>query len=225
MTLRFVSAGAAHGIVEAIARQRAVRVEGSFGAVGAQLEKLDAGEPADIVILTRAQIERLAAQSRVARETISDLGVVPTSVAVRSGTPAPDIADEAGLRAALLAADAIHFPDPSRATAGIHFSKVLEKLGLHEQLRARLRTHPNGATAMRALAAADGHPIGCTQATEILATPGALLVGPLPEGFELDTVYTAAVDLRATDRAAAAAFVRALTGAEARQRRASAGFR
>ena len=94
------------------------------------------------------------------------------------------MASEAGLRAALIAADAIHFPDPGKATAGIHFDKVVDRLGIRSDVQARLRTFPNGASAMRALADAGGRAIGCTQATEILATPGVRLVGPLPPGFE-----------------------------------------
>ena len=225
MSLRFLSAGAAHGLVDAIAREYDVPIGGTFGAVGAMLEKLDAGEPADIVILTRVQVERLAAQSRVLPQSVADLGIVPTSIAVRIADPAPDVASEAGLRAALLAADAIHFPDPGKATAGIHFDKVVDRLGIRADVQARLRTFPNGATAMRALADAPGHPIGCTQATEILATPGVRLVGPLPHGFELDTLYTAAVHAHATDRKAAAAFVQKLTGSATRRRRTAAGFR
>jgi len=56
VTLRLVSAGAAHALVQASARAAGVEVAGSFGAVGAMLEKLDAGEAADVVILTRKQV-------------------------------------------------------------------------------------------------------------------------------------------------------------------------
>ncbi|HVQ26618.1 MAG TPA: substrate-binding domain-containing protein, partial [Planctomycetota bacterium] len=87
-----------------------------------------------------------------------------------------------------------------------------------------LRIHPNGRTAMRAMAESSGHPIGCTQATEILATPGLALVGPLPRGYALDTVYTAAVDARSTNTQAGD-FLRRLTGSEERERRHAAGFR
>jgi molybdate transport system substrate-binding protein len=225
VSLRFVSAGAAHGLVDAVAREYDVPVGGTFGAVGAMLDRLDAGEPADIVILTRGQIDRLAAQSRVLARSVADVGIVSTSIAVRIADAAPDIASEAGLRAALLAADAIHFPDPGKATAGIHFARVLERLGIRAQVEPRLRTHPNGATAMRTLADAPGRPIGCTQATEILATPGVRMVGPLPSGYELDTLYTAAVHAHATDRDAASAFVQKLTGDATRRKRTAAGFR
>lgn len=35
--------------------------------------------------------------------------------------------------------------------------------------------------------------IGCTQATEILNSPGVTRIADLPEGLSLSTVYTAAV--------------------------------
>jgi molybdate transport system substrate-binding protein len=224
VTLRLVSAGAAQGLVEAIAREHGIAVSGSFGAVGAMQEKLDAGEPADIVILTRRQVDQLAGESRVLAQTVADLGRVATAIGVRFTDASPDVSTESALRAALLAADAVYFPDPAKATAGVHFAKVLDRLGIRGPLDARLRPHSNGATAMRAMAAAAGHPIGCTQATEILATPGVRLVAPLPPGCELETVYTAAVHAQAADRAAAEAFVRRLSGTSSSGQRVAAGF-
>ena len=225
MSLRFVSAGAAQGLVESLAREAGIAIAGQFGAVGAMLEKLNGGEPADVVILTRAQVQQLAADGRVVAETVADLGTVATALARRAADPAARIDSGDALAAALLAADTIHFPDPSRATAGIHFAKVIDRLGIREQVAERLRVHPNGMTAMRALAGSPGNPIGCTQATEILATPDARLVGPLPPGFELETLYTAAVATDAADRAASIAFLERLTGAASSQRRDAAGFR
>ena len=70
----------------------------------------------------------------------------------------------------------------------------MRELGLWDRVAGRLSSRPNGTTAMRALAASSAaHPIGCTQETEIRATPGIVLVGPLPPGCDLTTVYTAAV--------------------------------
>lgn len=225
MRLRFLSAGAAQGLVDALARQAAIEVAGSFGAVGAMLEKFDAGEDCDLVILTRKQVDALAARGRVEVATIADLGVVPTSIAVRAGDSEPDVSTGQELRAALLAADAIYFPDPARATAGIHFASVIDALGIRAQVDGRLKTYPNGATAMRALAQAAGHPIGCTQATEILATPGVQLVAALPPGHDLNTVYTAAASANASEPRAAADFIAVLNGEASRAQRAAAGFR
>jgi molybdate transport system substrate-binding protein len=222
--LAFISAGAAQSLVERVAQASGIEASGSFGAVGAMLEKLDAGAPADVVILTRKQVDALASQGRVRAETVADLGRVATAVAVRAGEPVPDVASGPALRAALLAADAIFFPDPAKATAGIHFEKVLESLGIRGEVAGRIRNFPNGATSMREMAAAAGRPIGCTQATEILATPGVRLVAPLPPGFDLETVYTAAVSSQAADRRTAAEFVARVTGEATRAQRVEAGF-
>jgi molybdate transport system substrate-binding protein len=92
-------------------------------------------------------------------------------------------------------------------------------------VRARLHAFANGATAMRELAAAtSARPIGCTQHTEILYTPGVRLVAALPRAFELATVYVAAVSARAADAALARRFVQLLAGADAHALRSAGGF-
>ena len=224
MTLRFLSAGAAHPIVHTVARAAGVEVEGSFGAVGAILERFNADEPCDVVILTRKQVDALESQGRVVAGSSADLGRVATSIAAREGKPQPDVSTGEALREALLAAEGIFFPDPAKATAGIHFMQVLEKLGIVEQVRAGLQVFPNGATAMREMAQSKRRCLGCTQATEILATPGVKLVGPLPEGYDLVTTYVAAVNAKARNARGASAFVTRLTGDATRDDRRAAGF-
>jgi len=224
MALRLVSAGAAQALVGAIASREGMEVQGAFGAVGAMIEKFRGPGACDVVILTHSQIAGLVAERRVVEGSASDLGTVATAIAVREGDAVPDVASEETLRAALLAADSVFFPDPSKATAGIHFAKVLERLGVHAALEKRLRTFPNGATTMRNMAQEPGHPIGCTQATEILATPGIRFVAPLPRGFELETIYTAAVSANAVNEAEARRFVAAISGVSSRELREQSGF-
>jgi molybdate transport system substrate-binding protein len=227
--LAILSGGAAQGLVSALASQFEAQtgcgITGTFGAVGAMRDNLLAGAPADALILTRALIAELTRTGHVLPGSDVDLGVVRTGVAVQTGDLRPLIGDAAALRSALLGANAIYFPDPKLATAGIHFAKVLGALGIGAEVATRLRPFPNGAAAMQALARApDRRPIGCTQVTEILNTPGATLVGPLPKEFELATVYTAGVCTRAAlpDQAKQLA---ALLGSDAaRWVREQAGF-
>jgi molybdate transport system substrate-binding protein len=222
--LDFLSAGAAHPIVHTVARAAGVEIQGTFGAVGGILERFNAGEPCDVVILTRAQVDALAAQSRVLASPIADLGSVGTAIAVPSGRPIPDVSTADALRDVLVAAEGIFFPDPTKATAGKHFQQVLERLGIFERVRAGLQVFPNGATAMREMAQSKRRCVGCTQATEILATTGVRLVAPLPPGCDLVTVYTAAVSAQARNVKGASAFVERLTGAATLPDRTAAGF-
>ena len=85
--------------------------------------------------------------------------------------------------------------------------------------------YPNGATAMREMAAdADPGAIGCTQITEIKYTPGIELVGPLPNPFGLATIYTAAIAARAAQTELAQRFIERLCGPDSRASRVDGGF-
>jgi molybdate transport system substrate-binding protein len=78
---------------------------------------------------------------------------------------------------------------------------------------------------MRELAASSAsNPIGCTQVTEILFTPGVDLVGLLPPQFELATVYTAAVPVCASHPALAARFIEMMTAPDTAGLRQRCGF-
>ena len=228
-TLKLLSGGAARGLVEdlraSFEAESGYRIDGAFGAVGAMRAKLLDGEAADVLILTQSLIAELDRAGLLVSGSAADIGAVETAIAVRQGDPMPRIADAATLRAALLAADAIYFPDPDQATAGIHFAKVLRDLAIWDDVATRLRPFPNGAAAMQALAAADSaHPIGCTQATEIIAVPGVAVAASLPKGYGLTTVYTAAVVRKSQASAVAARLIARLTDDAGRDNRKQAGF-
>jgi molybdate transport system substrate-binding protein len=229
MTLHLLCAGAAFGLVKALQARFLAEdgstVEGRFGAVGAMREALETGAPCDLIVLTDALIDALTAAGTLRPGTRAPLGRVRTGVAVRRGMPHPDVSTPDDLRDALRAADAIYFPDPVRATAGIHFASVLRQLGIHDELQPRFHCHPNGATAMRELATApSARPIGCTQVTEIKYTEGVELCALLPAQFELSTLYTVAVAQRAVQPELAARFIALLAGEQTLALRTEAGF-
>jgi molybdate transport system substrate-binding protein len=227
--LKVLSGGAAQGLVLSLAPRFKVLtgldIEGEFGAVGTMAEKLRSGTLADLVVLTQAVIADLIRKELVAAETVAHVGLVETAIARRAGDPPVSVPDAASLRGALLAAAAIFVPDMQASTAGIHVAAVLDRLGIADQVAQRLKIFPNGATAMRQLAASDAlTAIGCTQSTEILNTPGVVLCGALPPGYELETMYCAAVTLQSSRAADAARLIALLTAPEHAALRARAGF-
>lgn len=237
--LHLLCAGAAKGLIEALAErfsaETGATLDARFGAVGAMREALLGGARCDVLVTTEAMADALRASDSVRGDPCAVLGWVATGVAVRarqagpddalSDVMTPDISTPEALRAALLAADAIYHPDAERSTAGIHFAGVLQQLGIADVLRARLHAFPNGATAMRELAASTApQAIGCTQVSEILYTPGVTLVGVLPAPFELATAYAAAVSKAAAEPDLAQRFIALLTGDASKALRRSAGF-
>jgi molybdate transport system substrate-binding protein len=224
-----LSAGAAKGVVEALQPgfrdEAGVDVAGTFGAVGAIREQFVANDACDVLILTAAMLEELADEGRIVRATIAPLGRVLTGIAVRSGEPHPAIDSAPALRACFAQARSLYCPDPERATAGIHFVKVLRELGLWPDCAPRLAAYPSGAIAMRALAETTGPgAVGCTQVTEILYTPGVDLVGPLPAEFTLATTYSIAVGARAPQPALARRFAGLVAGPATQKLRQRGGF-
>lgn len=228
-SLKILSGGAAQGLVASVAAKfkasTGLDIEGEFGAVGAMADKLRAGTQADILVLTAAMIATLARENHVVAASVTDIGLVETAIAIRAGDPPVSVRNTVELRKAFLAADAIFVPDTRASTAGIHVAKVLQQLGIADNVAARLKIFPNGATAMRNLAASTAtKPIGCTQSTEIISTAGVVLSGSLPRGCELSTVYTAAVAAQATDAKHAQVLIDLLAGADQRELRRLAGF-
>ena len=227
--LNMLSGGAAQGLVASLASQfkeaTGFDIAGEFGAVGVMADKLREGTPADIVILTTPIVAQLAQENWVVPGSIANIGMVETALAVRAGDAKVSVKDAKGLREALLAVDAIFVPDMVTSTAGIHVSKILRQLGIADQLAARLKMYPNGATAMRHLAASKAlRPIGCTQSTEVISTPGVVLSGSLPRGCDLATMYTAAVTTCAAHDGQAQSLIDLLTAADRREVRQRAGF-
>jgi len=227
--LAVLCAGAAKGLVQALepsfAALSGVGIDATFGPVGALRERLLAGARCDAIVLSSALIGRLGHEGHVIPGSAVRLGVVHTGIAVRTGEPALDIHDAAALGSSLSGASRLFFPDPEQSTAGIHFVAVLRRLGIHEEVRDRCATFPNGAAAMHALARSREHDeLGCTQVTEINYTQGIALVGALPGEFDLATTYVAAVCAGAHDCASAEAFVRMLGSAETRDLRSRGGF-
>ena len=228
MELHILSGGAAAGLVEPLQAEfeaaHHCSLHGTFSAVGAMKEKLLAGAPCDVVILTQALVEGLVDSGHVRAESVRNLGVVKTGLAVKTGTPHPAIQTRADLQAAFRGAEGIYFPDPKLATAGIHFLKVLTSLGLEVELADRFRTYPNGATAMREMARASGYVLGGTQVTEINYTQGVDLIGLFPKEFELATVYTLGISTAAQQAQLAQHLADQLTSDSTRALRTALGF-
>ncbi len=227
--IHLLSGGAAQGLVNdlkpSIEIATSTMMSSTFGAVGLMKQKLIEGAPCDVVILTAALIEQLTASGHVLAGSARHLGPVKTGVAVKSGSPWPQVETAEQLKAAMLAATGIYFPDPQLATAGIHFMKVLNGLGIADTVASKLRPYPNGNTAMNAMAACDDpQVIGCTQVTEILITAGVDLVANLPIEFELATMYTAGVRSTSTCAQQAQAMIDILTSSEHANLRARGGF-
>jgi molybdate transport system substrate-binding protein len=227
--IKILSGGAANGLVNAIRpdflKETDLNIVGDFGAVGGMYDRIVANEPVDIVILSQKLMNDLLKLGLIVSQGMTPLGKVVTGLSVRSNQEKPVITNAQDLKQAFLDADAIYIPDHIKSTAGIHIASVLEKLGIFDMVLPRLKSYPNGQTAMGEMAKAnDVSPIGCTQMTEILNTAGVDYVCDLPQGFDLATVYTAAQATHSKQADAVQTLISLLSSKSHQQTRLNAGF-
>lgn len=163
-----------------------------FAPTVALLERLRAGEFADIAILTAQGIDDLTREGIMRPGTRTDVALSFVGIAVRSGAPKPDIASVAAFKAALLSARSVAYS--KIGASGIFFAGLLERLGIAAQVNPRAVIIPSGFTAERA--ASGEVELAVQQISELMVVPGVDVVGPLPP--EIQTVATFSAGLLAT---------------------------
>lgn len=194
-----------------------------FSTAGGVENKVRGGSRTDLVINAASRLQGLAADGLVAPAPARSLGVVRMGVAVRKGGKVPDVSSTAAFRASLLGAESIAYGDPAKgATTGIHFGKMLEKLGIQDAVRGKSQLAANGLDVMKLVAEGKAE-IGVTQISEILHVKGDALVGPLPPELQLASNYSVSLG-SATPMPAAAQFADLLVSVEGRARFQHAGF-
>ena len=171
-------------------------------------------EKFDVAILTPEAIDSLAKEGRIVPGTRADLAKTGVGVVVKAGAPLPDIATVAAFKQTLLAAKSVAYIDPkSGGSSGIYVERLLQQLGIADQVNAKAVLVHGGAVADHI---ADGEAeIGIHQISEILPVAGTTLVGPLPAEIQNFTVYAAGVGSAAADGATARALVKFLSGPHA----------
>lgn len=173
-------------------------------------EKVAASGAADVAITLRPLLDDLFKQGKVKSEI--DLGRSFIGVAVKAGAPKPDISSLDALKRALLAAKSITYSDPPKGgISGVYFSRLIERLGLADQLKDKTKLVPPGGGPLVALVASGGAELGIDQVSSFVNKPGIDIVGKLPDEAKVDIVMAAGVTANSAQPDAAAALVKFLT--------------
>ena len=170
--------------------------------------KIDAGDTFDIAILSPALIDDLIKQGKVAADTRAIVGRTGMGAAVRKGASKPDIGSVEAFKRTLLNAKSVGYP--KEGASGVHFLSVLDRLGITEDMKPKLKPFEGGGPPAQAFAA--GEPelvVGGTTLFPVM--PGAEFVGSFPPELQTYVVFTAAVSATAKEPEAAKALIRFLT--------------
>ena len=192
-------------------RATGYRLKISFDSGGVILKRLESGEIADVVIINRTGIDRLAEARKAVKDSVRDLAKARVGIAVRRGAPTPDVSTPEAFRQAMLNAKSIACPDPALGgSSGVHIAKVFERLGISELVKAKLIfvSTPEQAQTMPGHLVAEGKAeIALHQMQELMSVPGVVIVGPLPGDLQETFVFSAAVMMDIGDVKAAKALI------------------
>ena len=182
-----------------------------YSTIAELKKRIEAGETADVMVLSRPALNDLQTQGKVSEGSIANVGSSYVAIGIRAGAPKPDISTAEKLKEALLATKSISYADPAKGGAsGVYFAKVIDRLGIADQMKAKTVLVP-GAQAGELVAKGEVE-MGVAQASEIAAVPGAQVVGPLPGDLNSAIIFAVGIGSASKDPAAAKSLIELLTG-------------
>lgn len=179
------------------------RVALGYDPAKVMLARIGNGETADLVITGSGAIDALVKQGKVLAASRRTLARCRVGVAVLAGKPKPDIGTVEALKGALLRAKSVAYTQ--EGASGMHFSGLIERLGIADAVRAKAVRQPGGLIGE--LVAAGKAEIAIQQIPELMAVPGIELVGPLPAEIQLVTVTSAGIFAGTRQQEAAQSFI------------------
>jgi len=210
--LKLLTAGAfkpvAVEIVAEFEKRTGNKVTIDNDTAGGLSKRVAAGEYFDVVIMPPLVLGPFLG-NKLVESSAKSLARAGIGVAVKEGAAKPDISSVDAFKKALLAARTIGYVDPaSGGSSGIYLAKLFDKMGIADQLKPKTVLVKGGLVAEKV--ASGEAEIGMQQASELMAVPGAVFVGPIPLDVQNYTIYSGAVSAASRDRAAADALMLAL---------------
>lgn len=185
----------------------------TYGLAAQLVQRVQAGEAADVLILTRVGIDTLVKDGKIAAGSDVTLAGAGTAAVVKAGAPKPDISTPEAFKRALIAAKSITYGNPANGGAsGVYIGKLIERLGLADEMKSKTRFPPPGKFAADVLVAGDSE-LGFMQTSELI--PGTELVGVLPADLNNVTVFGTGLGTNGKEANAGAALIKFLQSREA----------
>jgi len=165
----------------------------TWGTAPMLVARIEAGETADVLILSRAGIDALRKKGKVAAGSDVTLAGSGVAIAVKVGAPKPDISTPEALKQALLKARSIAYSEPAAGGAsGVYFAKLLERMGIAEQMKPKTKYPPAGGFSGELLLTGEAE-LAVQQKPELLHVAGTEIVGLLPGDLNLVTEFAAGI--------------------------------
>jgi molybdate transport system substrate-binding protein len=179
------------------------------------VKRIEAGETADVVILSKAGIDALRQAGKLVDGSEVALASSATAVAVKAGAPKPDISTPAAFKAALLNARCVAYTNPAAGGAsGVYFAQLIERLGIADAIRAKAKFPPAGGFSGDLLITGEAD-LAIQQKPELMHVVGTEIVGLFPAELNVVTAFLTAIMAGSKNADAAKSLVATLQSAQA----------
>jgi molybdate transport system substrate-binding protein len=183
-------------------------------------QRLARNEPIDVLIMVGSALGKLVREGKIIPDSRVDLASSAIGIAIRSGSPKPDITTVDSLRTTLLNARSIAYSD---SASGVYVStELFRRLGIADQVTGKSRMIP--AEPVAAVVARGEAEIGFQQISELKPIPGIDLVGPLPDEVQKITIFSAGIVTGSQAPEAAKSLIKFLSSPAATQAITASGL-
>ncbi len=184
------------------------RISIQFGPSATLRRSIESGESFDLAIVTQQIVEDLTKEGKITAGTTVDLASSGVGVAVRAGSPKPDISTAQAMKETLLKAKSVGYVKVGAGTPAV--LDMFKQLGISDEVQGKTVLQTGAEQSMANVA--DGKvDVTFGLISEILPAPGVQLAGPVPPEFQKRIVMTAGVASAAKNRDAANEIIKSLT--------------
>ena len=195
----------------------------SWGLISGFTKKAQEGDVPDVLIVSRPSIDSLTKDGKIAAGGVT-LGKSIFAFGVKQGAPKPDISTVDAMKKTLLAARAVGYTNPAAGGAsGVYFSKMIEKLGIASEVKAKSKFPPPAGFVGTLLTSGEVD-IAFQSKPELTTTEGVDVVGPPPGDLGHTNVFAAGVGAASKNAEAGKALLKFLTTPDAQAVFKAKGF-
>jgi molybdate transport system substrate-binding protein len=172
------------------------KIKATIEPTNAIMNRIKAGEAADVIILLRQSIDDLKRSGKIVPGSEVDLARTSMGLAVRSGAPKPDISTVEAFKDAMLKTNSVAVSEIG--ASGLHFRRVLEQLGIADAMKPKLKVLPGAARTAELVAKGDAD-VAVQMVSELQPVSGVEILSPLPGELHFQILLAGAVDAGAKE--------------------------
>ena len=199
------------------------KVTAGYAPLGVITDRVIKGEAVDVAIVSGKQNDELQKQGKLLAGSRVEIAQVGFTIFVKKGAAKPDLSSADALKRALLAAKSLAVGDPARGGgASLYTISLLKRLGISEEVKAKIRLEASGTEIAEAVAKGDAE-LGIGVASDLSLVPGIEAVA-LPAEVQSYSLYVAGVNADSKQVEAAKALIAFLKSPTVKQALAANGF-